>query len=152
MRKAIHTGQFLLLAALAIVPAFLGAQKLDPAMILHPAPDSWPTYSGDYSGTRYVPLKEINTANVHGLTLAWTQRLSGGAAVPASAPFGPAAAPVKTIVGGVGTNEAPMGSLKGAELVVDGVMYVTTPGRWCGRIGRAPQRVFLPRAKRARQS
>ena len=113
--------------AMPEAPMTKPAGGLDPAMILHPTPDSWPTYSGDYSGTRYVPLSEINTTNVHGLTLAWTQRLSGGIAAPGGGGFGPPAAAVKTIVGGVGTNEAPMGQLKGAELVVDGVMYVTTP-------------------------
>ena len=64
---------------------------------------------------------------MHGLTLAWSQRLQGGTASPAAAPFGPAASAVPTIVGGVGTNEAPMGQLKGNLLMVDGVIYATTP-------------------------
>jgi glucose dehydrogenase len=38
--------------------------------------DSWPTYHGDYSGRRYSPLKQITTANVKGLALAWVYRLN----------------------------------------------------------------------------
>ena len=38
--------------------------------------DSWPTYHGDYSGRRFSTLKQINTTNVKGLTLAWVYRLN----------------------------------------------------------------------------
>ncbi len=127
MRSATKFGLAAALAAAFAAPAAVPGQSLDPAQIAHPRPDSWPTYSGDYSGTRYVPDTEINTANVHGLTLAWAQRLQGGAAAPAAVPFAAGGPPVPTIVGGIGTNEAPMGTIKGAEIVVDGVMYVTTP-------------------------
>src|SRR5216683_4503027 len=47
------------------------AQGLDPAALLKPATDTWPTYNGDYSGRRHSPLKQINAANVKSLTLAW---------------------------------------------------------------------------------
>lgn len=90
-----------LLAGLLLVAGSLAAQD-------------WPTYSGDVSGQRYSPLTEINAANVHGLTLAWTQRLTGGAGA-------------STSVGGVGSAIAPMGQIKGAVLQVDGVLYPTTP-------------------------
>ena len=49
----------------------LSAQGLDPAALLKPATDTWPTYNGDYSGRRHSPLKQINAANVKSLTLAW---------------------------------------------------------------------------------
>ena len=29
---------------------FVSAQGVDPALLLKPTPDSWPTYHGDYSG------------------------------------------------------------------------------------------------------
>jgi alcohol dehydrogenase (cytochrome c) len=32
----------------------------------------WLTYSGDYTGTRHSPLTDITTANVDGLSAAWT--------------------------------------------------------------------------------
>jgi alcohol dehydrogenase (cytochrome c) len=49
----------------------LAAQGLDPAKLLQPPTDTWPTYNGDYSGRRYSTLSQINAANVHDLTLAW---------------------------------------------------------------------------------
>ena len=71
----------------------LSAQQagLDPAEILKPLSDSWPTYSGDYSGRRYSALKQINQANVKKLGLAWPTAVNagpGGATV--APPFGPA--------------------------------------------------------------
>ena len=41
--------------------------------ILKPLADSWPTYSGDYTGRRYSALTQINQSNVKNLTLAWTR-------------------------------------------------------------------------------
>src|SRR3981081_3276760 len=49
----------------------LVAQELDPAALLRPATDTWPTYNGDYSGRRFSTLDQINAANVASLTLAW---------------------------------------------------------------------------------
>jgi alcohol dehydrogenase (cytochrome c) len=128
MRKAAKIGFALGLAAALATPAASRAQSLDPADILHPKADSWPTYSGDYTSDRYSKLTDINTTNVKGLSLAWAQKLTGGSGAPAGGGgFGPAAPVVKTIVGGVGTLEAPMGGLKGTMLQVDGVLFVTTP-------------------------
>lgn len=50
------------------------AQELDPAALLKPATDTWPTYNGDYSGRRFSTLDQINASNVHSLTLAWVYR------------------------------------------------------------------------------
>ena len=120
-------GAFFLAASL-IAPAIASAQSLDPKDILNPKPDAWPTYSGDYSGQRYSKLTEINTGNVHGLTLAWAQKLTGGSGgAGGGGGFGAGPAGPKTIVNGIGKTEAPMGSIKGAMLQVDGVLYVTTP-------------------------
>lgn len=47
------------------------AQGLDPAALLKPATDTWPTYNGDYSGRRYSPLEQINKQNIASLGLAW---------------------------------------------------------------------------------
>jgi alcohol dehydrogenase (cytochrome c) len=128
MRTAVKLGvAWALAVGLIALPSAVHAQSLDPADILHPKADSWPTYSGDYSSDRYSKLSDINTTNVKGLSLAWAQRLTGGSTPPQAAPFGPPAPSVKTTVGGVGTLEAPMGQLKGAMIMVDGVMYVTTP-------------------------
>jgi len=60
--------------------AFLYAQsaKLDPAKLLSPGTDSWPSYNGDYTGRRFSPLKQIDTKTVKGLSLAWLYPLQGG--------------------------------------------------------------------------
>ena len=108
-------GALLLLSSVGAV-----AQSLDPADILKPKPDSWPTYSGDYSGQRYSPLTEINTGNVKNLSLAWVSRVVTGVAGNPRAP--------KTIVGGIGSTEATApASIRGAVLLVDGTLYATTP-------------------------
>src|SRR5271170_7999599 len=60
--------------SLLMLPSVLCAQGVDAKMLLHPPPDSWPTYHGDYSGRRYSTLDQINKSNVNTLTLAWTYR------------------------------------------------------------------------------
>ena len=108
---------FLLLASCSSLP--LTAQYLDPAQILNPAPDSWPTYSGDYSGRRFSSLKQIDSADVKDLSLAWSARVYAG---PASH------GDVETIVGGVGDNEFDnRPRIGGAILLVGGVLYATAP-------------------------
>src|SRR6266513_2335735 len=52
----------------------LSAQGLDPAALLRPATDTWPTYNGDYSGKRFSTLDQINAGNVGSVTLAWVFR------------------------------------------------------------------------------
>src|SRR6185437_15344041 len=42
----------------------LVAQGLDPAALLKPGLDSWPTYNGDYSGKRFSSLRQISRENV----------------------------------------------------------------------------------------
>src|SRR4029077_2738176 len=66
---------FLLLSLSLHVP-FAAAQglDLDPAALLRPATDTWPTYNGDYSGGRFSTLDQINAGNVGSLTLAWVFR------------------------------------------------------------------------------
>ncbi len=65
------------LAVLAGLLAFALADRaaaqggLDPAALLNPPADSWPTYHGDYSGQRHSKLTQITPANVGQLTLAW---------------------------------------------------------------------------------
>jgi alcohol dehydrogenase (cytochrome c) len=77
----------------------LHAQNLDPATILHPPADSWPTYNGDYSGQRFSTLQQINGTNVGMLTVAWAFQTH--------------------ISGGTG--------LKSTPLLVDGKLYFSEP-------------------------
>jgi len=101
---------FTAIAGLAITAS---GQTLTPEAITHPKADSWPTFHGDYSGRHYSPLKEINAANVHNLTLAWVNQIS---MTPGANIGGPGPAPT----GGFANTRC-------APLMVDGVLYVTEP-------------------------
>jgi alcohol dehydrogenase (cytochrome c) len=112
----------------------LQAQALDPVTLTKPLSDAWPTYSGDYSGQRYSRLKQINTSNVKGLSMAWTTRVTTGPGAPGGAGgfgggrFGPP--PIPTIVGGEGSGElggsAPA-NIRASILQVEGKLYLSTP-------------------------
>ena len=67
-------------------------EGLDPADVLKPLSDSWPTYSGDMTGRRYSSLTQINQATVKNLTLAWTSRLAAGSGAAVVVVSGVAAA------------------------------------------------------------
>jgi quinoprotein glucose dehydrogenase len=66
----------------------------------------WPVYGGDPGNTKYSTLKQINRSNVTQLKVAWvyhTGDISDGTKYPVRSAF------------------------EATPLVVDGVMYVTTP-------------------------
>ncbi len=69
--KRASTFLLFLFLALGLGSSFVSAQALDPAALLKPATDTWPTYNGDYSGKRYSTLDQINAGNISSLTLAW---------------------------------------------------------------------------------
>jgi hypothetical protein len=114
-----------------LVPAFvaaaslvLSAQSVNRDLLHRPLGESWPSYSGDYSGRRFSSLTQVTRANVKTLTLAWTRRLAAGPG-PGGPPL-PGEAPVH--VGGEG--DVVYGGatiVKGSILAVDGVLYVTAP-------------------------
>jgi len=111
--------RFFVIPVVIVASSVLAAGQsggLDPAQLLKPLADSWPSYSGDYTGRRYSALTQITQANVKQLSLAWTARLSG-------------ATPATTSIGGEGTGDIPIGNpnVKGAVLMVNGVLYVTSP-------------------------
>src|SRR5438128_3658850 len=118
LSRSIAAATLLLVAGLASVAA-IARDGLDPSSLVKPLAESWPTYSGDYSGRRYSALTQITKANVKGLTLAWVSRLTPGAG---GGGFG-SASPSRTIVGGEGAGEIASGqvTVKGAILAVDGV-------------------------------
>lgn len=110
----------LLAAFVGLITSAAVSQSLDPAALLKPGTDSWPTYSGDYSGRRYSPLSAINQSTVKNLSLAWVSRLQTGPQSPPNFP--------PTIVAGEGTAEFNTPAhIKGSILQVDGVLYVSTP-------------------------
>jgi alcohol dehydrogenase (cytochrome c) len=64
----------LFIVAAGLCASHASAQGLDPAALLKPATDTWPTYNGDYSGRRFSTLDQINAGNVSLLSLAWVFR------------------------------------------------------------------------------
>ena len=152
IKKMIFTTSVAAAAAMMLTPALLAGQAasqrgtgpaqaaggLDPASIRKPLADTWPTYSGDYTGRRYSALKQVNQTTVKNLTLAWTARLTagdpaaaagggrgfGGAAASAAAPrrrsSSAAKAPASSPPAAPPTSRAPI-------LQVDGILYVTAP-------------------------
>jgi alcohol dehydrogenase (cytochrome c) len=86
------------IAAVAAACSVAGAsQGLDPASLVGPPADSWPTYHGDYSGRRHSRLTEITPENVGQLALKWAFQ----------------------------TGQP--GAIKSTPIVVSGIMYVATP-------------------------
>ena len=59
-----------------LLPVALLAQGLTQSALLHPSPDSWPTYNGDYTGKRYSSLAQVNRQTVKNLSLAWMSQPS----------------------------------------------------------------------------
>ena len=54
-KKLLATASFLLAPVILLAQG----QGLDPAKLLKPLADEWPTYNGDYSGKRYSLLTQI---------------------------------------------------------------------------------------------
>jgi len=119
--------KLILAAPLALAPIVLMAQSgagLDPTDILKPLKDSWPTYSGDYTGKRYSALDQVNQSNVSHLTLAWMTQVT-----PGLNQNGRVFPPPRVIVGGEGPGDIHVGggTIKASALEVDGVLYFTIP-------------------------
>jgi alcohol dehydrogenase (cytochrome c) len=128
--------KLLVTAALAASPVLLIAQGrgLDPAKLLKPLADEWPTYSGDYTAKRYSLLTQINRLTVKHLTLAWTLRLNAGSVNgPGGGGFGGGrggGGATNFNVGGEGNGDYPAGgppTIKASALMVDGTIYMTAP-------------------------
>src|SRR6266508_339581 len=95
----------------------ISAQVLDPATLLNPPADSWPTYHGDSSGQRHSKLTQITPANVKQMTLAWAFQ--------------------------TGQTQ----QIKAVPILVNGVIYVSTPDNvWAvdARSGRQIWRYAYP--------
>ena len=67
-----------ILSLLAICGAAACAQELDPAKLLQPPTDTWPSYNGDYSGRRFSPLSQIDASNVRSLARFIDTQRGGG--------------------------------------------------------------------------
>ena len=78
-----------------------------PRCLARPASAEWRFYGGDQAGTRYSPLRQINRSNVGRLQRAWVYRTGELDLGLASASF--------------------KASFSTTPLVIEGVMYLTTP-------------------------
>jgi alcohol dehydrogenase (cytochrome c) len=114
------------------LPALAAAGSPQPSIA--PLADSWPTFSGDYSGRRYSQLAQVTRDNVKNLTLAWATRLTGGMDTGGGGMFAPPSPPQivggeateAVITGGLFSSVAPL-SIRGAILEVNGVLYASAP-------------------------
>jgi alcohol dehydrogenase (cytochrome c) len=118
-----RANKLLLVGFAALWSVAVPAQGLDPASILKPLGENWPTYSGDYTGMRHSRLTQINQANVKNLTLAWSARMAGGAGNSGG---------VRTTVGGEGADTGAGGpganvNIRASILEVEGVLYFSAP-------------------------
>src|SRR5579875_3539534 len=97
MRRMTKTNALAIGFGAVLFCAAAAAQGLDSSMLLHPPPDSWPGYHGDYSGRRHSSLTQITPQNVDQVALAWAFQ----------------------------TNQTAL--LKCSPLLVNGVLYFTVP-------------------------
>ena len=95
-----------LLTATALTPLFAADMTYERAVNADKEPQNWLLHHGNYQGHRFSALKEINTATVKDLKLAYTVALGG--------------------IQGAGRTKA--GDLEATPLVEDGIMYV--PDGW----------------------
>src|SRR5205085_3686025 len=88
---------FLLLVPLLLIG---GQQRSSSTQV------EWPYYGGDQAGTKYSPLADINSGNVSKLQIAWQWKHWE--------------TPLKEF-------ETTPGFFESTPLMIDGVLYVTTP-------------------------
>ena len=88
-----------------------------------PAASEWPTYGHDPGGMRYSPLTQLTPANVAQLQAAWVYHMKPPAAAGGAA--ADTAAPPEGRGGRGGAGRFSSGET--TPLVINGVMYVSTP-------------------------
>ncbi|MGE5721326.1 MAG: PQQ-dependent dehydrogenase, methanol/ethanol family, partial [Sphingomonadales bacterium] len=73
--------------ALVLGAALLSSAAHARSVAGNPAPGDWPRYARDLAGTRFSPLKQIDTGNVSKLAPAWSFRVrpEGGGGIVGSA-------------------------------------------------------------------
>jgi acido-empty-quinoprotein group A len=110
-----------------------GGPGLDPNIAQAPPTDAWPTYHGDYSGRHFSPLKQVTTANVKGLSLAWVFRTTASTQdAVIGRPAGAAATPAPAAAGGgqgfgPQAGAAPGATIKAIPIMFGGRLYLSTP-------------------------
>ena len=118
----------LLIAGGTLLAQSSGGQAVDIAK-------EWPTYGHDPGAMRFSPLTQITPANVSRIKVAWTYHMKpAGAPAAVAAPERPAApgiavgeTPEAPPAGGRGRFGGGMAPSQTTPLVIDGVMYLSTP-------------------------
>jgi quinoprotein glucose dehydrogenase len=95
-----------------------------PAPPVGPSTTEWPTYGHDSGGTRFSPLTQITPANVAQLQPAWVYHMKPPAAPDAVLTGADTPAQGR---GGRGGSVGGFASGETTPLVINGVMYVSTP-------------------------
>jgi quinoprotein glucose dehydrogenase len=124
--------------AVAMSASFVAFGQPAPSRVEGQRPVSsasdWPTYGHDPGGMRYSRLTQITPANVAQLEIAWVYHMKppaapSTAAAPAAPPDAAAdpAAQGRGGRGGRGGGAAGFASGETTPLVINGVMYVSTP-------------------------
>jgi quinoprotein glucose dehydrogenase len=88
------------------------------------ASSEWPTYGHDPGGMRYSPLTQIDPSNVSRLQIAWTYAMR-----PAAPSQPPLAAAASEGDGLPARGRSRFGASQATPLVIEGVMYLSTPYR-----------------------
>ena len=82
--------------------------------------NEWPTYGHDPGGQRFSPLEQITPSNVDRLQVAWVYHMR-------PAPAADSSSPTPATQGRGGGRGSGFASSETTPIVVDGVMYLTTP-------------------------
>ena len=110
------------IVSVAVTTSFLASGQQRQA-----APSKeWPTYGHDPGGMRFSPLTEITPANVARLEKAWVYHMKPATAAVPPVDDAPAGPPQGRGRGGRGSASG-FASGETTPLVINGVMYVTTP-------------------------
>ena len=102
MPDSFNRRSFLKKSALSVAAASVAANAAPGSRKFGSAGKEWPVYGGDQGATRYSPLDEINRENVGNLKVAWKHQAGDAAQRPAT-------------------------RIQCTPIVVDGVMYLSTP-------------------------
>jgi quinoprotein glucose dehydrogenase len=84
---------------------------LTPVLLSAARPDGWPYYGHDAGGQRFSPLRQINSANVSRLHVAWIYHTGDQNPAPEKLPRGQRRL-----------------AFEATPLIIDDVLYISTPG------------------------
>jgi quinoprotein glucose dehydrogenase len=117
MKRTVVVIAAAVVAALPIYTRITAQSKPAPS----PFGTEWPTYGHDSGGQRFSPLTQLTPANVDRLQVAWVYHMR-----PAREPAAGSGAP-PTPDRGSGRGGSGFASSETTPIVIDGVMYVSTP-------------------------